>query len=309
MAVLISTRYSIPTTHYFLTMDLSFSSHFVRLGLMAALAVSPALVQGQINFPAPSPSASVSQTVGLTDIEIKYSRPAARGRQVFGNLVQYDQVWRTGANESTKITFGGPVEFGGEKVPAGTYSLLSVPGRKNWEIILSSNVELFGSYGYNPDEDVARVSAKPTKTNSALESLLISFDAVVDDSAHLVIAWENTQVAVKVSADTQSVLVPQIQAAMAAKGDEKPYFAAAMYYYEKGIHLDQAAQWMEKVVAQQPEAFWATYRQGLVLAAAGDKAGAKAAANASIAKASEHGNKELREEYIRLNKALLARLK
>jgi hypothetical protein len=227
---------------------------------------------------------------------------------VFGGLVPYDQVWRTGANESTKITFGGPIQFGGVEVPAGTYSLLSVPGQNTWDVILSSNVELFGSYGYNPAEDVARVSAKPSQTNTPLESLLLSFDAVVDDAAHLVIAWENTQVAVPISADTQAVLVPQIKAAMAADGDEKPYFAAAMYYYAKGIHLDQAAQWMAKVVAQQPDAFWASYRQGLVLAAAGDKAGARKAAQSSIAKASAHDNKELREEYIRLNEALIASL-
>lgn len=276
---------------------------------MAGLALSPSLVQGQIEFPAPSPSATVKQTVGLTEIEINYSRPAAKGRKVFGGLVQYDQIWRTGANESTKITFGGPVEFGGVEVPAGTYSLLSVPGRDNWEVILSSNVELFGSYGYNPDEDVARVSVIPMTFPAPLESLLISFAAVVDDAAQLVIAWENTQVAVPISADTQSVLVPQIKAAMAGDGDEKPYFAAAMYYYAKGIHLDQAAAWMEKVVAQQPDAFWASYRQGLVLAAAGDKAGARKAAEASIAKASAHSNQELREEYIRLNEALIASLK
>lgn len=276
--------------------------------VIALAASSPALAQDQIQFPVPSPMATVSQTVGLTEMEVKYSRPAARGRQVFGNLVQYDEVWRTGANESTKVTFKGPVVFGGTEVPAGTYALYSVPGKKSWEVILSSNVELFGSYAYSEENDVARVTVKPEKLATPLESLAIGFEAVVDDHAKLSIAWEHTKVSVDISADSQAVLVPQIEAAMASDMEEKPYFAAAMYYYERGIHLDQAAMWMEKVVAAQPEAFWATYRQGLVLEAAGDHAGARKAAKASIAKASEHTNRELREEYVRLNEALLARL-
>ncbi len=283
-----------------------------RFSLVVAAAVLlcpfPALAQDQIQFPVPSPSATVKQTVGLTDIEIVYSRPASRGRQVFGGLVPYDQVWRTGANESTRITFGGPVVFGGVDVPAGTYAIYSVPGKKSWEVILSSNAELFGSYGYSADADVARVTVKPEKLATPLESLAIGFEAVVDDEAKLSIAWENTKVSVDVFADTQTELVPQIEAAMASDSEEKPYFAAAMYYYSKGIHLQQAAAWMAKVVEQQPDAFWASYRQGLVLAAAGDHAGARQAAKASIAKASEHSNRELREEYVRLNEALLARL-
>lgn len=286
------------------------ASRLAPLGIaMAVLSSSFVLGQGKINFPAPSPTATVKQTVGLTGIEINYSRPAARDRQVFGNLVQYDQVWRTGANESTKITFDGPIEFGGVAVPAGTYSLLSVPGHDTWEVILSSNVKLFGSYGYNSAEDVARVTVKPTKLAAPLESLAISFESVIDDSAQLSIAWANVKVSVDLSADTQDVLVPQIKAIMAGGGDEKPYFAAAMYYYSKGIHLNQAAKWMGKVVEQQPDAFWASYRQGLVLAAAGKKAGAIKAAKASIAKARENDNRELREEYIRLNEALIASLK
>lgn len=281
---------------------------FLGIGLVAG-SLSPALAQGDpLKFPAPSPSAVVQQTIGLTEVTVRYDRPAMRGRQVFGGLVPYHQVWRTGANESTKITFEGPVEFGGVAVPAGTYSLLTVPGPEAWEVILSAQVDMFGSYAYTPDQDVARVTVKPMTFASPLESLLIAFDAVVDDSAQLVIAWETTQVAVDIFADTQAVLVPQIEAVLAGDGDDKPYFAAAMYYYARGIQLDQAAAWMERVVADQPDAFWATYRQGLVLEAAGDHAGARQAANASIAAASAHPNRELREEYIRLNEALLARL-
>ncbi|MBT5902257.1 MAG: DUF2911 domain-containing protein [Opitutaceae bacterium] len=290
-------------------MNISSAFRLVRLGLIAALAASPALAQNQINFPAPSPSATVKQTVGLTNIEINYSRPAAKGRQVFGGLVQYDQVWRTGANESTKITFDGPIEFGGVAVPAGTYAIYSVPGRDTWEVMLSSNAELFGSYGYSADADVARVTVNPTRLATPLESLAISFEAVVDDSARLNIAWANVQVSVEITADTQDVLVPQIKAVMAGDGDKKPYFPAAMYYYAKGIHLKQAAKWITTAAEQNPDAFWVSYRQGLVLAAAGDKAGAIRAAKASIAKASANDNRELREEYLRLNEALIASLK
>lgn len=261
-----------------------------------------------LRFPAPSPAAEVTQTVGLTEVEIVYSRPAMRGRQVFGALVPYDSVWRTGANASTKITFSGPVVFGGVEVPAGTYALYSVPGRDEWEVILSGNTELWGSYGYTPDQEVARVKATPVALAEPVESLTLSVDAVDDDAATLNIAWENTRVPVPIVADTRAELLPRIEAVMAGDSEEKPYFQAAMYLYSKGVQLDRAAEWIAKAAEAQPEAFWITYRQGLILEALGDGDGAIAAAERSLAAAQKEEG-EIKEEYTRLNEALIARVR
>ncbi len=274
----------------------------------AALLPTAAFAQAPLNFPAPSPNAKVSQTVGLTDVEIVYSRPAMRGRKVFGGLVPYDAIWRTGANQSTKITFSGPVVFGGTEVPAGTYALYTVPSQGDWEVILSGNTELWGSYGYTPDQEVARIKATPVKLAAPVESLTLSVDDVKDDAATLNIAWENVRVPVTLSADTRSVLLPQIEAVMASDAAQKPYFNAAMYLYSKGIMLDTAAEWIAQAAAAQPDAFWITYRQGLILEALGDKAGAIAAAEKSLAKAQGQQG-EIKDEYTRLNEQLIARLK
>jgi hypothetical protein len=263
--------------------------------------------QEPLRFPAPSPDAKVTQTVGLTEVEMVYARPAMRGRQIFGALVPYDAIWRTGANQSSKISFSGPVVFGGVEVPAGTYALYTVPGESKWEVILSRNTELWGSYGYVPDQEVAHIEVQPIKTAESVESLTLSIDAVDADAATLNIAWERVRVPVSISADTQAVLIPQIEAVMASDAEKKPYFAAAMYLYSKGVMLDRAAEWIGIAAEQQPDAFWLTYRQGLVLEALGDKAGAVAAAEKSLAKAQQQEG-EIKDEYTRLNQQLIARL-
>lgn len=277
--------------------------------LLALLAPVVAQAQEDLKFPAASPAAKVSQTVGLTDIEIVYSRPALRGRQAFGNLAPYGEVWRTGANSSTKITFSSPVVFGGVEVPAGTYALYSVPGMESWEVILSGNTELWGSYGYVPDQEAARVTVTPVKLSAPVESFTLSIDDVVDDAATLNLTWENVRVPVVIEADTKPILLPQIKAVMASDAEKKPYFPAAMYLYSEGVMLDKAAEWINEAAKQQPEAFWMLYRQGLVLEAAGDKAGAMAAVKKSLALVEKLDEGEIKAEYTRLNEALLASLK
>jgi hypothetical protein len=267
-----------------------------------------ATAQDQLQFPAASPNAKVVQTVGLTEVEINYARPAMRGREIFGGLVELDSIWRTGANASTKISFSSDVVFGGTEIAAGTYALYTVPSEGDWEVILSTKTDLWGSYGYTGEGEVARVSAAPEQLATPVESLTLSIDDVVDDRAVLNIAWENVRVPVIIEADTQAVLIPQIKAAMAGDAEEKPYFQAAMYLYSKGVMLEEAAEWISKAAEAQPNAFWLTYRQGLVLAAIGDYEGALAAAEKSLAVA-EKQQGEIKAEYTRLNEALIARVK
>lgn len=275
---------------------------------LGALLPSFSFAQAGLKFPAPSPDATVKQTVGLTEVEIIYARPAMRGRKIFGQLVPYNEIWRTGANAATKISFSGPVLFGGAEVPAGDYALFSVPGKKMWEVILSSNTKSWGSYQHDPKDEVVRVKTKPVKLPSAVESLTLSVDGVDADAATLNISWENVRVPVAIVADTQAELMPKIEALMASDAEKKPYFQAAMYLYAKRANLAKAAEWIAIAAEQQPDAPWISYRQGLVLEALGDKAGAMAAAKRSLV-STEALQGEIKTEYVRLNQTLIARLK
>ena len=264
----------------------------------------------KLEFPAPSPAATLKQRVGLTDIEVNYSRPSMRGRKIFGALVPFGEVWRTGANSATKVTLSTAVKFNGTEVPAGTYALFTIPGQAEWTVIFNKVPGQWGSYAYDAKNDVARVTAKPITLNDPVESFGIGISELANDSAAtLSRTWENTRVPVKLEVDVVSTLVPQIEAAMAAPEGKKPYFASAMFYYENSLDLKKAAAWMDAAIAERPDAYFIIYRKGLILAKMGDKAGALAAANQSIEMARKDTTVALRDEYVRLNEALIARVK
>ncbi len=261
----------------------------------------------KLEFPDASPNATVQQRVGLTDIEVVYARPGVKGRKVFGELVPYGEVWRTGANNATKITFSTPVKVGGTDVPAGSYALFTIPTPTDWTIILNKVTGQWGSYSYDEKNDQMRVKVKPVTLAEPVETFEIGWGDIKDSTATLNLTWEKTRVPVKVETDLAAVLVPQIEAAMAAEG-KKPYFQAAMFYFGNNLDLKKAITWMDAGLAEQPEAFWMIYRKGLILAKMGDKKGATEAANKSLEMASK-AEGAIKEEYTRLNKALLATLK
>ncbi len=281
------------------------------LGSLLAAGASAQTPAPKIDFPAPSPAATLKQRVGLTDIEINYFRPGVKGRKVFGGLEPYGVVWRTGANNPTKITFSTPVKFGGKDVPAGTYGLFSIPGEKEWTLILNKiEPKDWGAYSYKPETDVARVTAKPIALTQTLETFSIEFTDVRTESAMLALAWEKTRVAVKIEVDAVSSVTSQIEAVMASNAEKKPYFQAAMFYFENGGDLKKAVAWIDAGLKEQPAAYYMVYRKGLILAKLGDKAGALAAAQASReAAAKDDRSALLRDEYLRLNDALIASLK
>ena len=262
----------------------------------------------KLEFPQPSPPATVSERVGVTGVSIEYSRPSMRERKVFGGLVPYGQVWRTGANAATKVTFGGDVKFGGATVPAGSYALFTIPGEAEWTVILSKVVDgQWGSYAYNPKDDQARVAVKPVALAEPLETMTIGLQDLRAGKANLVIAWEKTKVAVAIDTDLVAKLKPQIEATMAGSG-EKPYFAAAMFYYENDLDIARAKEWIEAAANKQPDAVWIVYRKGLILKKAGDKEGALAAARRALELAAK-ADGELKAEYTRLSENLIASLK
>ncbi len=283
------------------TLSLIVGSVFVT-GLFAQTPAAP-----KVEFPAASPAATLKQRVGVTDIEVSYSRPGIKGREIFGGLVPYDRVWRTGANTATKISFSTAVKLNGTPVPAGTYELFTIPGKSEWTVIIHKDMSEWGSYSYDEKNDVARIKATPVPNPYTVESFTIGTGDLRDDSATLYFVWEKTRVPVKVEVDTVGMLVPQIKAVMAGEG-KKPYFPAAMFYYENNFDLKQAAAWMDAAIAEQPGQFWMIYRKGLIHAKMGDKAGALAAAHESLELTAKQTG-EIKDEYTRLNNALIASLK
>jgi len=283
--------------------------------LLAALlsASSPLLSARQaqedkLEFPQASPAASVTQKIGLTDVAIEYSRPSVRGRKIFGGLVPYGEVWRTGANTATKVTFGGDVKVEGTAVPAGSYALYTIPGESEWTVILSKVTGQWGSYQYDEKNDLLRAKVKPTALKDPVETMSLSVEDVRDDKAEIVMAWEKTRVAVKIETDLVAKLLPRIKAAMAGDAKQKPYFPAAMFYYEHDLDLKQAIAWMDEAVKAQPDAVWIVYRKGLIQAKAGDKKGAAASAQQALELAKKAGG-SAGAEYTRLSETLLASVK
>ena len=277
------------------------------LFLGSVLTTTLAAQAPKIEFPQASPPATLKQRVGLTDITIEYSRPSVRGRVIFGALVPYGKVWRTGANTATKISFSAPVKLNGTPIAAGTYELFTIPGQNEWTIIIHQDTSEWGAYTYDAKNDIARFTAKPTVFATSLESMTFGFNDLRDASATLDLTWATTRVPISVEVDTVATLLPQIKAALAAEG-KKPYFPAAMFYYENNLDLKQAVEWMDAAIALQPKAYYIVYRKGLILAKMGDKAGAIAAAQASIALAQQDKDGPVKDEYLHLNEALIASL-
>ncbi len=272
----------------------------------AALAQTPAAPK--LVFPEASPAASVSQRIGLTDIQVTYNRPGAKGRVVFGSLVPYGHIWRTGANNATKISFSTPVKLNDTPIAAGTYELFTIPGKDEWTVIIHKNMSQWGAYTYDQKNDVARLKAVPVVLTNGVETLGISFNDLRDESGTLNISWEKVRVPVAITVDVKSTLVPQIEAVMSSGADKLPYAEAAMYYLANDLDLKKAATWMDAAIAANPGAFYLVYRKALILEKAGDKAGAIAAAQKSIEGANQ-AKGAVKDEYIDLNQALINRLK
>lgn len=261
----------------------------------------------KLTIPRTNPPGTVKQLVGATEVEVSYNRPSVKGRQIFGALVPYGQVWRTGADSTTKISFSTPVKLNGADVPAGTYELFTIPNPDEWTVIIHGNQSQWGSYAYDQANDVARVTAKPEALAETVESFTIGVGDVKTKSATLYLEWAKVRVGVEIEVDVVAHVVPQIEAVLSSDAERKPYFLAAMFYYENDIDIDKAAEYMAAALEQNPGHIGMLHRQALILAKKGDKEGALAAARASLEGAADV-NRELREEYTRLNTALIEKL-
>ncbi len=257
----------------------------------------------QLKTPAPSPTQTIKQDFGLGNVELSYSRPAAKGRKIYGDLVPFGSVWRTGANNATTLTFSDEVTIGGKKVPAGKYGLVSIPDKDKWTLIITKQLDVTSPAAYKSENDVVRVEAKASRMDEKLESFTMQFAEVKPTSCELRIMWENTSVALPIGTDVEKKVMAQIDQLM--NKDNKPYFNAAMYYMDNGKDLNQALAWFDKAVEAQPNAFWIHHQRANCLAKLGKKNDAKTAAEKSKSLAADAKN----DDYVKLNEKLLADLK
>jgi hypothetical protein len=274
-----------------------------KIILLACAAFTLMTADAQLKTPAPSPSQTVKQDFGLSSIELSYSRPGMKGRKIYGDLVPFGKVWRTGANQATIINFGEEVNIGGKKIPAGKYGLLTIPDKNSWTVIITKQLDVTSPAGYKQDMDVVRVEAKPMKVDNNIETFTIQFANVKPTSVDLQLLWENTAVSIPITADVETKVMAQIDNLM--NKDNRPYFGAAMYYMDNGKDLNQALVWFDKAVELNPKAFWIHHQRANALAKLGKKEEAKAAAKKSMELAKEAQN----DDYVKLNEKLLAEIK
>ncbi len=260
-----------------------------------ALAFFALPLSAQVVTPQPSPAASITQTVGLTDVKIEYSRPAIRGRKIFGDLIPFGELWRTGANGATKITFSDSAKINGMQVAKGTYSIFSLPGATEWTIIINKNATA-NTAAYKQAEDVTRFMVKPMRLNDKVESFTIGIANVTGTSADVEICWENTKVAFPITMFTDEKVAASIKATMDGPSDGS-LASAASYYLETGKDPKQALAWMDAALAKGGDKFFLLRTKSLIQEKLGDYAGAIATAKKSKELAQKAGNMD----YVRMN--------
>ncbi len=271
-----------------------------KLLLMALVFAVSFSVNAQVETPQPSPLAKLEQKVGLTDVTLEYSRPGMKGRTIFGDLVPYGELWRTGANANTKISFSDDVVIEGKTLKAGDYAIFTKPNKDSWEVIFYSDATNWGTpQEWDESKVAATVSAKVYKMPMKIETLTMTFDDLTSSTAVLGMLWENDYVGIKFEVPTDASVAKSIDKTMAGPGPGD-YFAAARYYLQEGKDINKAVTWIDKAIYMTKDnpRFWYLRQQSLIHAKAGKKKSAIAAAKASLAGAEKAGN----DNYIKMNK-------
>jgi hypothetical protein len=265
---------------------------FMCAGLMSIGA------SAQIEAPQPSPSAKMEQKVGLTDVTLEYSRPAVRGREIFGSLVPFGEVWRTGANANTKITFSDDVEIEGKKLAKGTYAIYTIPNKDSWEVMFYSDASNWGNPQEWDDSKVAlKATAKVETMPFSMESFGIFVNEIKNDGAVLDFVWSTTAASLPFTVPTESKTMASIEKVMNGPG-ANDYFTAASFYQESGKDLKKAHEWVKKATAMQDDAFWMWRKRSLIEAELGMKKEAIASAQKSLMLAEKAKN----ADYVKMNK-------
>lgn len=270
--------------------------------LLVAFSFMALACYSQIKVPAPSTTQTIKQDFALSSIELTYSRPTMKGRKIFGELVPYGKMWRTGANAATRIKFGDDVTVGGQSVKAGEYALYTIPNTNEWEIILNKGVTNGGLNGYKTEEDVVRFKVKPMTMDAPVEAFTMQFSNIKSSAIDLHVMWDKTAIAIPITTDVDTKVMGQINDLM--NKDTRPYYQSALYYAENGKDLNQAISWFDKAIEQNPNAFWIYHQKANALVKLGKKSEAKEVALKSMALAREQKN----DDYVSLNEKLIAGL-
>lgn len=251
------------------------------LQLICVFALSTSMFAQELRLPALSPTSTVSQEFSTSKIEITYSRPSMRGRTVFGDLVAYGKVWRTGANAATKLTLGEEVQIGGSTIKPGSYSLYSIPGQSEFTVIINKNTGSWpGGDGWSKDDDVARFTVPTTRTAQTVGTFSIDIGNIGFTSCTIDIVWENTAISIPVKANNQERLLTSIDKAI--NSPNIPYQQAATYLYETGQNLDKALEYADKALERNPKAYWTALMKAKIAAKLGRKDVAREAAQKTI---------------------------
>jgi hypothetical protein len=274
-----------------------------KIFFLFAVTMSSMSFAQSLVTPQPSTPQTIKQNFGLSTIELSYSRPNAKGRVIFGDLVPFGNVWRTGANSATTLIFGEEVTIGDKKIAAGKYGLLSIPGKNSWILIITKQLDVTSPSAYKAESDLVRINVNPVAIANKVETFTMQFTNVKSSSCELNLQWENTSISLPISTDVDSKVMKQIENIMTK--DNLPYYSAAMYYLESGKDLNQALSWFNKAVEQSPSAYYMHHQKANCLAKLGKKQEAIATATKSLELAKAAKN----PDYVKLNEDLLKKLK
>ena len=228
-------------------------------------SLSTVLTNAQVKTPQASPVCTISQAVGTSDISITYSRPGAKNRAIFGNIVPYDKMWRTGANKATKISFSEEVTFAGQKLPAGEYSLFTIPSTSEWEVILNNELNLWGTGEYNEADDVLRVKIPSSSNENHVESLTIDLNTFSSSGADLTISWEKTKVIIPINTNAIEKIQKEYTTILEEGPSANTYYKGARFFLENNLDLELALKWINSAIEKRPEAFWMSYQKARIL--------------------------------------------
>ncbi len=265
----------------------------ISICLMVCFLFSTLTADAQLKTPAPSPMSKLEQTVGLTDVAIEYSRPSMKGRTIYGDLVPYGTMWRTGANASTKVSFSEDVTVGGQELKKGDYALYTIPGEAEWTIVFHKNLDHWGVGGdkYNEEEDAVRFTVEPSKIGHSVETFTIGVNDLKADGANIDLTWANTKVTIPLAVGTTKSVMAAIDKVMAGPA-WRDYYSAARFYLENDQDIEQANKWMTKALEMGGnEKFWVMRQASLIEAKMKDYKAAIATAEKSLELAEKAGNK------------------
>ena len=256
-----------------------------------------------LTTPQPSTTQTIKQNFGLSTIELNYSRPGVKGRKIFGDLVPFGKVWRTGANTANILTFGDTVFINGTKIAPGKYGFFSIPDKNSWTLIVSKQLNVTSPEAYKQDQDVLRAEVKPMELNDKIETFTMQFANVSAGSCDLQIMWDKTAVSLPVTTNTEEKMMAQINQTM--KMDNRPYYASAMYYLNNGKDLNQALAWLNKAIELEPDVLRNHYQRANVLA----KLGKKEEAKTEIKKGMDMAKAQKNDDFVKMFETLMTEMK